>query len=332
MLAANASFRASQADADRNATLRRLDGVVKNYAEVLKNNPGQADAAYNYEYTVRVRDTPQQSPSHAAVKVSAGAQGGREHERAASAICPRGRRCTAALGGPPPKSDMAQFKIVIPKRGEERKDDPQAGKGGVKVRKGIVSTSCHPPDRQSPVKPVASQISLMLTGIDLDTVSASRKPLYLWLLVGPAALLVVWFWQLGAKTTRCEEIPAAQAVAGARALPDLRRPDVLAVRDRRDGAHLPRARAADGVAVSLSSAQPGSTWSSCRTDRRRCGQRTCPARSMAAIDSASWRTLGESLAWRDDRIAMALFAHIAAPQGMRLTKDPNTFFCLPLIT
>ena len=37
------------------------------------------------------------------------------------------------------------------------------------------------------------------------------------------------------------------------------------------------------------------------------------------------RTLGESLAWKDDRIAMALFAHIAAPQ-VRLTKDPNTFF------
>jgi hypothetical protein len=37
------------------------------------------------------------------------------------------------------------------------------------------------------------------------------------------------------------------------------------------------------------------------------------------------RTLGESLAWRDDRMAMALFAHIAAPQ-VRLTKDPNTFF------
>ena len=29
--------------------------------------------------------------------------------------------------------------------------------------------------------------------------------------------------------------------------------------------------------------------------------------------------------WKDDRIAMALFAHIAAPQ-IRLTKDPNTYF------
>ena len=37
------------------------------------------------------------------------------------------------------------------------------------------------------------------------------------------------------------------------------------------------------------------------------------------------RTIGDSLSWNDDRIALALFAHIAAPQ-IRLTKDPNTFF------
>ena len=37
------------------------------------------------------------------------------------------------------------------------------------------------------------------------------------------------------------------------------------------------------------------------------------------------RLLGDSLTWKDDRIAMALFAHIATPQ-IRLTRDPNTFF------
>jgi len=37
------------------------------------------------------------------------------------------------------------------------------------------------------------------------------------------------------------------------------------------------------------------------------------------------RILGESLRWKDDRIALALFAHVAEPQ-IRLTKDPNTFF------
>jgi Ca-activated chloride channel homolog len=37
------------------------------------------------------------------------------------------------------------------------------------------------------------------------------------------------------------------------------------------------------------------------------------------------RTLGESLRWEDDRVALALFAHIATPQ-VRLTRDPNTYF------
>jgi Ca-activated chloride channel family protein len=43
-------------------------------------------------------------------------------------------------------------------------------------------------------------------------------------------------------------------------------------------------------------------------------------RSMAFL-----RTLGESLQWEDDRVALAIFATIAAPQ-VRLTRDPNTFF------
>lgn len=43
-------------------------------------------------------------------------------------------------------------------------------------------------------------------------------------------------------------------------------------------------------------------------------------RSMAFL-----RTLGESLQWEDDRVALALFASIATPQ-VRLTRDPNTFF------
>ena len=37
------------------------------------------------------------------------------------------------------------------------------------------------------------------------------------------------------------------------------------------------------------------------------------------------RTLGESLRWDNDRVALALFAHVATPQ-IRLTKDPNTYF------
>ena len=37
------------------------------------------------------------------------------------------------------------------------------------------------------------------------------------------------------------------------------------------------------------------------------------------------RLLGEALSWKEDRIALALFANLATPQ-IRLTTDPNTFF------
>ena len=52
----------------------------------------------------------------------------------------------------------------------------------------------------------------------------------------------------------------------------------------------------------------------------------CPARPDRWGRSMQFlRTLGDSLSWREDRIAMAAFAHIAAPQ-VRLTRDPNTLF------
>ncbi len=37
------------------------------------------------------------------------------------------------------------------------------------------------------------------------------------------------------------------------------------------------------------------------------------------------RAFAESLSWRGDRVALALFAHLAAPQ-VRLTRDPNALF------
>jgi Ca-activated chloride channel family protein len=37
------------------------------------------------------------------------------------------------------------------------------------------------------------------------------------------------------------------------------------------------------------------------------------------------RAFSEALGWRGDRVALALFAHLAAPQ-VRLTKDPNALF------
>src|SRR6266545_5147201 len=56
LVAANAAFRASQTATDRADTLRRLDSAIKNYADALKSAGQPIDAAYNYEYAVRVRD------------------------------------------------------------------------------------------------------------------------------------------------------------------------------------------------------------------------------------------------------------------------------------
>jgi hypothetical protein len=53
-----------------------------------------------------------------------------------AADLPEGPTLHGKPGGPPPAVNMNQFKIVIPKRGEERNDAPDAGKGGTKIRKG----------------------------------------------------------------------------------------------------------------------------------------------------------------------------------------------------
>jgi len=131
-LAANADFRSSQSD-DRAATLRKLDTVVKNYGDVLRNSPGHVDAAYNYEYAIRVRDALAKAKPGPAGKTAKATMKAVDE---AMGDLPSGSTLHGHAGGPPPQTDMAQFKIVIPKRGEERKDNPEAGKGGVKVRKG----------------------------------------------------------------------------------------------------------------------------------------------------------------------------------------------------
>jgi hypothetical protein len=130
LVSANAAFRTTQQAADRLDAVRRLDTVVKTYADVLRNGGGQADAAYNYELAVRARDAlakPRAGAPKAAPKPQATVE---------DTELPEGPTLHGKPGGPPPAVNMNQFKIVIPKRGEERNDAPDAGKGGTKIRKG----------------------------------------------------------------------------------------------------------------------------------------------------------------------------------------------------
>ena len=143
LLNANAAFRASQAAGDRLDTARRLDTVVKSYAEVLKAPACSAgdracdgramDAAFNYEYAIRTRDMLAKARPAPASKTAAKPAA---NAKADDSDLPAGPTLHGRPGAPPAAVDMNQFKIVIPKRGEERKDAPDAGKGGQKIRKG----------------------------------------------------------------------------------------------------------------------------------------------------------------------------------------------------
>src|SRR5580765_4087282 len=94
-VSANAAFRAGQASTDRLDAVRRLDTVVKTYADVLRSSAGQADTAYNYELAVRLRDVlahPRGAPKTAAKAPPA----------AEESDLPAGPTLHGKPGGPPP--------------------------------------------------------------------------------------------------------------------------------------------------------------------------------------------------------------------------------------
>jgi hypothetical protein len=136
-LAANAGFRTSQRDtADRQMTLRRLDAAIKTYTDLLKKSP-DADAAYNFEYIVRLRDTlskakpappgKREDPAKAIQRLTGVVMAG---------DLPEGRTVHGDPGAPPPNTDMTQFKMHIPVRPDERQGGSDAGQGKEKIRKG----------------------------------------------------------------------------------------------------------------------------------------------------------------------------------------------------
>ena len=137
-MAANAAYRTGQRDgSDRTAMLRRLDTAVKSYAELLKKAPGNVDAAYNYEYLVRLRETTskakpvppgkREDPARVLQQLTGLVMAG---------DLPEGKTVHGDPGSPPPNTDMTQFKMHIPIRPDERQGGSDAGQGKVKIRKG----------------------------------------------------------------------------------------------------------------------------------------------------------------------------------------------------
>ncbi len=98
-----------------------MDTVVKQYAEILREDPANTEAAFNYEYIVRLR----------AVHRRAQAAGGAGSDGKATGLTIHGY-----AGAPPEESDMKKFKMIVPMRPDERLEAEKAGKGTTKVRKG----------------------------------------------------------------------------------------------------------------------------------------------------------------------------------------------------
>lgn len=148
------------------------------------------------------------------------------------------------------------------------------------------------------------------------------QPDYLWLLAGPAVLLVVWAWQLVRRRADIRRYARHRAVpvrerfsyfggllfwlslilATTSVILALARPQVVTTRIRRASIDLVVLQ--DGSTSMRVTDVPGDRWK----------------RSMRFL-----KVLAETMRWDGDRIAMSAFARIATPQ-IRLTKDPNTFF------
>jgi Ca-activated chloride channel homolog len=148
------------------------------------------------------------------------------------------------------------------------------------------------------------------------------EPLYLWLLVLPGVLFVVWTWRLVRRRGDLKRMRARRAlpvrerlgavgdlafwaavlVATALCIVALARPQAL----------VSTVRKASADVVVLQDASASMYVSDVRPDRWR--------RSVQFL-----RTFAETLSWQGDRVALALFAQLAAPQ-VRLTKDPNALF------
>jgi hypothetical protein len=120
LLAANAEYRAlRRAGATWQAAVGRLDAIAKRYADVIRLQPDNEDAAYNYEFVLRLRST-----------IANSRQG-----LVATEPAP-GLTVHGVPGAPPEETDAKKFKMIVPMLPDERQEAEEAGRAARKIRKG----------------------------------------------------------------------------------------------------------------------------------------------------------------------------------------------------
>jgi hypothetical protein len=121
LLAANADYRLLRSTGGTyQSFVARLDSIAKRYADILRTQPENEDAAYNYEFVLRLR--------RAAMLAKQNVPG---LDPAAGGITVHG-----LPGAPPPDSDAKKFKMIVPMMPDERQEAEEAGRSGRKMRKG----------------------------------------------------------------------------------------------------------------------------------------------------------------------------------------------------
>jgi Ca-activated chloride channel family protein len=148
------------------------------------------------------------------------------------------------------------------------------------------------------------------------------EPVWLWLLVLPAALLVLLAWRVirrraevhRLRTRRIVPVRERYAATGDLVFwfSALVAASLCVVALARPQARVSLLQTARTDIVILQDGSASMYVNDVRPDRWR--------RSIQFL-----RTLAESLSWQGDRVALALFAQLAAPQ-VRLTTDPNALF------
>jgi hypothetical protein len=118
MVVANAAFRhAQQGVTDKAVQLQTLDEAIGSYLAVLKNESWHPDAAFNYEYLMRLRTEI--------------AQGRRKPGTTQEKSDDLGDQ-----GSPAQNTSTKKFEIYVPLEGSERTESGEAGKGTAVQKKG----------------------------------------------------------------------------------------------------------------------------------------------------------------------------------------------------
>lgn len=133
-LGANSRFRENKTPvittpASRAAAVEQLDAIIQAYAEVLRVDSTHTDAAYNYEFVGRMRDT------IARARPGRTAAGAALAEPSPDDDLPVGPTLHGHPGGPPVEVSGEQFKTLTPMSFEER-EEAEPGQGAKPRRRG----------------------------------------------------------------------------------------------------------------------------------------------------------------------------------------------------